>query len=65
VPEDCYRARGYQPPFDQLTWKDEGGGSNAFCHGEKEIMYFNDTDDERYIVQAVAFKGSPPQLTSN
>jgi hypothetical protein len=29
VPEDRYRARGYQPPFDQLPWKDEGGGSNA------------------------------------
>ncbi len=27
VPEDRYRARGYQPPFDQLSWKDEGGGS--------------------------------------
>ncbi len=37
----------------------------VFCHGEKEIMYFDDTDDGRYIVQAVAFKGSPPQLTSN
>ena len=21
--EDRYRARGYQPPFDQLPWKDE------------------------------------------
>jgi hypothetical protein len=29
VPEDRYRARGYQPPFDQLPGKDEGGGSNA------------------------------------
>jgi len=27
VPEDRYRARCYQPPFDQLPWKDEGGGS--------------------------------------
>jgi hypothetical protein len=23
--EDRYRARGYQPPFDQLPWKDEAG----------------------------------------
>jgi hypothetical protein len=23
VAEDRYRARGYQPPFDQLPWKDE------------------------------------------
>lgn len=23
VPEDRYRARGYQPPFDKLPWKDE------------------------------------------
>jgi hypothetical protein len=23
MPEDRYRARGYQPPFDQLPWKDE------------------------------------------
>ena len=23
LPEDRYRARGYQPPFDQLPWKDE------------------------------------------
>ena len=23
VPEDRYRARGYQPPFDELPWKDE------------------------------------------
>ena len=22
--EDRYRARGYQPPFDKLPWKDEG-----------------------------------------
>jgi hypothetical protein len=29
VPEDRYRARGYQSPFDQLPWKDEGGGRNA------------------------------------
>jgi hypothetical protein len=25
--EDRYRARGYQPRFDQLPWKEEGGGS--------------------------------------
>ena len=24
--EDRYRARGYQPPFDQLPWKEEVGG---------------------------------------
>jgi hypothetical protein len=24
--EDRYRARGYQPPFDKLPWKDEGPG---------------------------------------
>jgi hypothetical protein len=29
MPEDRYRARGYQPPFDQLPWKDEGEGRNA------------------------------------
>ena len=23
VPEDRYRARGYQPPFDELPWNDE------------------------------------------
>jgi hypothetical protein len=23
LPEDRYRARGYQPPFDQLPWKEE------------------------------------------
>jgi len=27
VSEDRYRARCYQPPFDQLPWKDEGGSS--------------------------------------
>jgi hypothetical protein len=27
--EDRYRARGYQPPFDQLPWKDESKGRNA------------------------------------
>ena len=26
--EDRYRARGYQPPFDQLPWKDEGANDN-------------------------------------
>ena len=25
VSEDRYRARGYQPPFEQLPWKDEAG----------------------------------------
>jgi hypothetical protein len=29
----------------------------AFCHGEKEVMYFGDADEERDIVEAVAFKG--------
>jgi hypothetical protein len=23
VPEDRYRERGYQPPFDELPWKDD------------------------------------------
>jgi len=23
LPEDRYRDRGYQPPFDELPWKDE------------------------------------------
>jgi hypothetical protein len=23
IAEDRYRARGYQPPFDQLPWKDD------------------------------------------
>jgi hypothetical protein len=26
VAEDRYRARGYQPPFDKLPWKDESTG---------------------------------------
>jgi hypothetical protein len=25
VPEDRYKSDGYQPPFDQLPWKDAGG----------------------------------------
>jgi hypothetical protein len=29
MPEDRYRARGYQPPFDQLPWKDEIANDNA------------------------------------
>jgi len=29
VPEDRYRARGYQPPFDQLPWKEESANDNA------------------------------------
>ena len=29
----------------------------AFCHGEKDVMYFDDADDESEIMQAVAFRG--------
>ena len=29
VPEDRYRARDYQPPFDQLPWKDESANDNG------------------------------------
>jgi len=29
VLEDRYRTRGYQPPFDQLPWKDEGANDNV------------------------------------
>ena len=29
VAEDRYRARGYQPPFDQLPWKGEDANDNA------------------------------------
>jgi hypothetical protein len=29
VPEDRYRARGYQPPFDQLPWKEGSANDNA------------------------------------
>jgi hypothetical protein len=29
VPEDQYRAKGYQPSFDELRWKDEGSGKDA------------------------------------
>lgn len=29
ISEDRYRARGYQPPFDQLPWKDESANDNA------------------------------------
>jgi len=29
IAEDRYRARGYQPPFDQLPWKDESANDNA------------------------------------
>jgi hypothetical protein len=29
VSEDRYRARGYQPPFEQLPWKDEAGEVGA------------------------------------
>ena len=28
LPEDRYRNRGYQPPFDQLPWKDEDTHDN-------------------------------------
>ena len=30
MPEDRYRTRGYQPPFDQLPWKDEDANDNAY-----------------------------------
>jgi hypothetical protein len=29
VPEGRYRDRGYQPPFDQLPWKDDGVNDNS------------------------------------
>ena len=29
VPEDRYRDRGYQPPLDQLPWKDDGVNDNS------------------------------------
>jgi len=29
VPEDRYRARDYQPPFEQLPWKDETSDRGA------------------------------------
>jgi hypothetical protein len=29
VPGDRYRNRGYQPPFDQLPWKDGDTNDNA------------------------------------
>ena len=29
MPEDRYRARSYQPPFDQLPWKDDIANDNA------------------------------------
>jgi hypothetical protein len=29
VAEDRYRERGYQPPFEQLPWKDEAGERDA------------------------------------
>jgi hypothetical protein len=28
--EDRYRARGYQPPFDKLPWKDESAGEQQY-----------------------------------
>jgi hypothetical protein len=27
--EDRYRTRGYEPPFDELPWRDEGANDNA------------------------------------
>jgi hypothetical protein len=27
--EDKYRTSGYEPPFDQLPWKDTGANDNA------------------------------------
>jgi hypothetical protein len=29
ISEDRYRARSYQPPFDQLPWKDESANDNT------------------------------------
>jgi hypothetical protein len=29
VAEDRNRARGYQPPFDQLPWKDDDANGNV------------------------------------
>ena len=29
VPEDHYRAQGYEPDFDQLPWKDDVRNSDA------------------------------------
>jgi hypothetical protein len=34
VAEDRYRARGYQPPFDKLPWKDE---STATDNAEEPV----------------------------
>jgi len=28
MPQDRYSERGYQPPFDQLPWKDDGANDN-------------------------------------
>ncbi len=36
----------------------------VFCHGEKETMTIHHRDKDE-IVEAVAFKGSKPSLTSN
>ena len=35
ISEDRYRARGYQPPFDQLPWKDESANDNASTWGTR------------------------------
>lgn len=29
LPEDRYRERGYQPPFEDLPWKEDGANDNA------------------------------------
>ena len=33
VPEERYRERGYQPPFDQLPWKDDGANDKKSSRG--------------------------------
>jgi hypothetical protein len=40
--------------LNQLTGK---WTLTVHCHGETETMYFDDADDEREIVEAIAFKG--------
>jgi hypothetical protein len=40
--------------LNQLTGK---WTLTVHCHGETEAMYFDDADDEREIVEAIAFKG--------
>lgn len=29
MPQDRYSERGYQPPFDELSWKNDGANDNA------------------------------------